>query len=133
MNRLLTILLLLSLLAHSAHAADLFDHDPWTTADTVRQGIYLGLLAVDCGQTTYAFKVLAKKPSYRVAETNPFLDPKPSLERIRNTCVASAITHTIVAFFLPSDYRLALQHVSIGIEVSIVHFNYQSVGLALSF
>ncbi len=82
--------------------ATAFAADPWTTQDTVLEGVYLGLVWIDIGQTGYHLH--SPKRVYG-RERNPLLGPRPSLETIRNYNAAAAILHIVIASALNHPYR----------------------------
>ncbi len=106
-----------------------FAADPWTTQDTVLEGVYLGLLVVDCGQTIYAHS------DESTVEDNRLLQNRPSQEYLRNLCTAMAISHPVAIYFIPGHSRTAFQFMSIMVETYAVWYNLHNLkfGWRLSF
>ncbi len=117
-------LILLVTLPLPAQAAD-----PWTTQDTVLEGVYLGLLAIDCGQTIYAHR------DESAVEDNRLLPKQPSQEYLRNLCAVMAISHPVAIYFIPAHSRTTFQFMSIMIETYAVWYNLQNLrfGLRVGF
>lgn len=88
----------------------------WSGGDTKREAAFLGLLATDCNQTMQQ----AKNGWANFTEQNPILGDKPSVNRVRNYCLASAVTHYAIARTLDDKWRKRFQNVTIGIEVGAV-------------
>ena len=97
----------------------------WSTQDLVLEGVYLGLLAVDCGQTIYGLHGSHGKHGY---ERNPLLGAHPSEERIRNGCILAAFAHIGVSILLPTNLREYFILGSIFVEAFYVGDNSISVG-----
>jgi hypothetical protein len=97
----------------------------WTTADTAREAVYLGLHVADWGQTLQ----IAEHPD-RYSEANPILGRKPTRGRINRYFAATAIGHAAVSYLLPRPYREAWQYVTIGFEGATV---LQNARLGVSF
>ena len=106
-----------------------FAVDPWTTQDTVLEGVFLGVLTVDCGQTAYTV--------HRIngIEENPLYPKRPSIQTIRNYCVLFAVSHVLVSYLLPHKTRTVFQVFSIAIESSVIYDNYRDpkIGFRLLF
>lgn len=120
-------LVLCALLAPlSAQAAD-----PWRPADTLREAGFLALLALDHQQTL----TIARNPQ-EWYERNPLLGRHPSVGKVNNLLLLSAITHPIVSYLLPTnhclgpicDWRAAFQWTTIVMEGGAVAHNF-SIGV----
>ena len=98
--------------------------DPWTNSDTAWQAGYLSLLAVDCAQTR------DMRPQFE--ERNTILGKHPSRGEIDNLCLATALGHTAISYFLPQPYRRYFQIGTIVIEAVVVEHGYK-VGLKLAW
>ncbi len=94
-----------------------FAADPWTTQDTVLEGVYLGLLAIDCGQTIYR-----KQTFDTFQERNPLLRDA-STDVFRATCLTLAILRPLFALWLDQPLRQMFQMTSIVIELYVVTEN----------
>lgn len=110
----------------SAQAAD-----PWRTEDTWREVGFAVVLALDHQQTL----TIARNPQ-EWYELNPLLGKHPSVGKVNNLFLLSAIAHPIVSYLLPTDkclgpicdWRSAFQWTSIVIEGGAVVHNI-SVGI----
>ena len=100
--------------------------DDWTSADTKREAVYLTLHSMDWMQTRY----IAKNPSFH--EQNDLVGRNPSIGKVNNYFVATALLHVGVAYLLPTEYRKAFQYITIGMEIGAVAHNYQ-IGIKLDF
>ena len=99
----------------------------WTTADTVRQGVFTGLTVIDWAQTRY----IAKHP-VEFGETNGILGKEPSVGKVNNYFATAIIGHAAISYILPPAWREGWQYVWIGIEGQKTYHNY-SIGIKLSF
>ena len=100
--------------------------DDWSSADTKREVGYLTLHSIDWMQTRY----ISKNPSYQ--EDNNLIGEHPSLSRVNNYFIATALLHIGVAYLLPSELREPFQYITIAIELGAVAHNYQ-IGIKLDF
>lgn len=100
----------------------------WTTADSVRQGVFTGLTMIDWAQTRY----IAKHSPVEVQEGNPILGKTPSLGRVNNYFAVSIVGHAAISYVLPRPWREGWQYVWIGIEGERIHHNY-AMGVKLSW
>ena len=101
--------------------------DDWSSTDTKREAVYLTLHSMDWMQTRY----IAKNPS-EYSELNSILGEHPSVGKVNNYFVATALLHVGAAYILPSEYRKAFQYLTIGMEFGVVAHNYQ-IGINLDF
>jgi len=115
------LVLSVALLAGSAQA------DEWMTADTQREAVYLALHAMDWAQT----RNIARNP-YKWHEQNSILGEHPSVDRVDAYFAIIALAHVAVSDMLPTEYRTAWQHVSIGFEAGVVGHNL-SLGIGMEF
>jgi hypothetical protein len=91
------------------------------------EAAYLTLLAIDWSQTRY----IAKNPD-RFREINPLLGEHPSLGKVNNYFVASALVNIAAVHYLPERYRKPFQYLTIGFEATTVAHNY-SIGIKLDW
>lgn len=115
----------------------------WTDADTVREAVYLSVLAIDWGQTLQISKHQAKGCTYTVAsgsgfgtkwsgdcdysemeEVNPLLGKHPSNAEINRFFIAGALLHYAIAKTLPSEWREPFQYLGIGLEIGVIGHNF---------
>ena len=115
-----TILFILLLTTTPAFA------DEWITADTWREGTYLGLLAIDWHQTRVC---LASIGCY---EKNPAVGKHPSSQKLNVEVATTALTHIVLAAVLPEKFRAPFQYISIGVEGEVTWHNYR-VRVTLGF
>lgn len=101
--------------------------DDWSRNDIYREALYLSLLTIDCQQTRFG-----ARHQERFEEGNPLLGKHPSVGKINNICVATGISHVLIAGLLPEKWRYAFQGFSIIIETGIVGTNY-SAGVKWGF
>ena len=99
--------------------------EPWSHEDTVRESVYLTLLAVDWAQTRSFLRNGDE-------EANPFLGERPHQDKVDAVVILTGIAHVYVASILPESYRSAFQYVSIGVEVGAVSHNF-SLGVRARF
>ena len=100
--------------------------DEWTKKDTAFQASLLVLKGIDWLQT----KEIARNPHYY--EVNPILGKYPSQNRVDLYFACSAIGHTVVAYYLPSNYRRIWQCIFIGIQVGCIGHNVNA-GVRIKF
>jgi len=102
----------------------------WSTQDLVLEGVYLGLLYIDCGQTIY------RKQSFpRYREANPLIR-YASTDDFRRVCTSLLIFHPIIASHLTEYTRSTFQILSIAFELAAVRKNASirpSVAFRLSY
>jgi hypothetical protein len=102
--------------------------DKWTTEDTVKEGLFLGLLYLDQAQLKYA--VTNQCRSYT---TSPFVGLQRSdKDKIETFFIASAILHPVIAYVLPQPYRAWWQVSGIVVEAYSVGSN-MSAGVGFQF
>lgn len=99
----------------------------WTSADTTRQAIFTGVLALDWAQTRY----IAKHPD-EFNEINTILGYRPTPGRVDGYFASSALIHVGISYLLPDRYRRVWQNVSIGFEAGVVARNYK-LGVGFNF
>lgn len=122
----------------------------WTSADTKRQAIFTGVLALDWAQTRY----IAKHPKYSAdgcdecIEINTILGTSPTTGRVDGYFASAALIHygvsrygiqyiaPVVNRYFPSvtegKLRAGWQYVSIGFEAGVVARNI-NLGIGFSF
>ena len=102
--------------------------DDWSTEDTIRQGVMLGLIAIDWQQT----QEIAKHPEL-YSEVNPIIGKNPTVHGVDNFFLASAIIKTGISYALPAGkWREAWQYINIGASATLVSHNY-NVGIRIQF
>ena len=117
-----TVALLLLILSFPVRATD-----PWTPADSWREGGYFTLHVLDWAQT----RNIARNPD-RWHEMNVVLGEHPSVGRVDRYFALTALAHVGIAVALPRDWRTPFQYVTIGIEAGVVVHNW-SIGLGVRF
>lgn len=103
--------------------------DDWTTADSTREAVYLALLAAYCNMTMQ----LARDGWNGYHEKNPILGETPSVNRVRNTCLLTAISHIGLSYVFDERPRRIFQNFSIAIEAIVVYDIYYNLGLKVKF
>lgn len=101
-------------------------HDPWTTQDTILEGLFLAQLAVDRAQT------MDIKNHPEKFEYNPLLGVNPSDRRINKYFLTIALVHPMLCYVLPKNARNGFQFVSITVEAYAIGNNF-SIGLRARF
>jgi hypothetical protein len=126
---------LLMLFSTSCFAGD------WTTADTAREGVYVGLTLIDGAQTRWFLKHNTVECAPRVGCHNKYAEQditgafgsnKPSVGKVDNLVAASIVAHAAIAYALPPKLRHAWQYIWIGVEAGAVRGNHLA-GVKLSF
>lgn len=116
------------LLASQVHAAE-----PLTTPQVLGEAAFIVLLAADHNQTRQIRNFCrGKGPECDMHEVNPLLGSHPKPARVRNYFVASAITHAVITYAMPSEYRAAWLASSIVFEAVVVGRN-KRLGLRIAF
>ena len=87
-------------------------HDEWTTADTVRHSVLLGLDFVDYRQTIYISHHLDKFSE--LGSTNMGKNPSP--RDVNRYFEKYVLAQTAIAYLLPKDWRAVSQYIFIGDE-----------------
>ena len=100
--------------------------DPWTRQDTYWELAYVGLLALDCNQSSQIQKLGRR-------EQNPFLPSHPSPRTVQAICLGSALGHLAVAYVLPGKWRRGFQVTSVVLEAAVVQDNYYRAGIRFAF
>ena len=103
-----------------------FAQDDWTKKDTVYQATFLALEMVDWLQT----KEIARNTRYY--ETNIILGKYPKQNTVDLYFFSTTITHSVIAYYLPKEYRRIWQCVFIGIQVGCIVHNYNA-GIKINF
>jgi len=110
------------------HALQMNDaHAEWTPADTKREAIWLGIHAVDWGQTRY----IAEHPD-KFSERNFILGKHPSVGQVNTYFVLTSALHYWLMRRMEPETRKMLQWVTIGIGTSNVANNYH-LGVRIGF
>lgn len=105
--------------------------DEWTSADTKREAVFFGLLAIDYKQTL-AIPNLCNARGVCAYELNPILGKYPHEDRVALYFAGSAILHYVIASSLPAEYRKIFQYVTIGAQGGFVLRNWH-VGVKVRF
>ena len=117
------LILLLLLLSSSVYA------DEWTTGDTYRELAFQTLNIIDWGQTRY----VAEHPDqFYEKESQQFIGKHPTTGRVDAYMAQSAVLHFIVAYYLPSSWRVPFQYITIGGKLNNTIGN-ASIGVKVSF
>ncbi len=122
MKLFLTVLIILTLTSPAMA-------DEWDTVDKTLLGVLIASKTIDCFQTRYIFD----NPEWH--ERNPII--RDGVDRygkgfIPLYFVTTTLISTLIADWLPSDYRKAWLGVWVGGSVTTVHRNY-SVGVKMKF
>lgn len=99
----------------------------WTSADTKRQAIFTGVLALDWAQTRH----IARNPD-EFREINTVIGDHPTPGRVDGYFASSALVHFGISYLIPDRYRRVWQNVSIGFEAGVVARNV-NLGIGFSF
>ena len=91
----------------------------WSTQDLVLEGVYLGLLYIDCEQTRVAIHV---KGGHK--ETNPLLYSHPTETQIRDVCFSVMFSQLAVVTLFPR-WRTEVILFSVGFESAAISWNSQ--------
>lgn len=119
MKKIILILLLIS------SPAFCYEHDPWTTQDTVLQLVYITTLSIDCLQT----KSFIKEGR---SESNPVLGKRPSQKKVNLFTLTIMSGHSAISFLLPKKYRPYWQIFFIMEESCSIIYNYKA-GVKIKF
>jgi len=117
------ILIIAITLPVSAYGVEWFT--PLDNHDIYWQTIYTAITCVDWAQTKSSMARGKRK------ETNPILGTKPSQHKIDTLIGAAIISHGLVTWVLPGEYRQYWQWVFISIESVVVMRNYK-VGVRIN-
>ena len=117
MTRMMLTVLALALFVAPVQAQlpPLFGDEPWTTADSWRQGVYIGLTVLDWDKTLR----IVDDPHRR--ERNPFLGPEPSRGKVNLLIGGSIVAHTVIATQLNRPYREGWQYFWMFVEALAVY------------
>jgi len=99
--------------------------DPWTKKDKILEGTYLTLHCADWLQTRSA-------DWNEFYEKNPILGRAPSKSRADIYFLTTGILHPVITHFIPQEYRVYWQAVTIGVEAGTVANNYR-IGMKFGF
>ena len=114
MKKILIALLLVSTQAFA---------DEWRTADSYREGVFLGLHAWDYLQS----RQIAKNPNppgHAYYESNSLLGEHPSVAEVNRYFIISGLLQAGIAYKLPPPWREAFQYVSIGDKIISIRTNW---------
>jgi hypothetical protein len=117
---------LIAILEGCAYASD-----PWTSGDTIRESVYLTMLAIDWGQTNNGLYTPHK--DYEGYELNPIIGRHPTKTNLAIIIASTAIGHGIISYLLPEDWRAGFQYVTIGMEITAVGHNSTVFGMQLDY
>ena len=104
-----------------------WEHDSWTTQDTVLQSAFVALTCIDLWQT-YTFLYIDKDGK----ESNPFMGEHPSKQRFFIIGGGWIVLHSTISYIIPKPYRAIWQFVFIADEIYFIHHNY-SCGVRIKF
>lgn len=94
----------------------------WTTGDTVREALVLGLIALDWKQTRM-FRMDG------IEETNPIVGRNPSRARVNTMIAGAMLAHVGISFALPhGEWRTGWQLAIGGGEAAAVMNNWRGTG-----
>jgi len=99
--------------------------DPWTKTDKILEGTYLTLHCADWLQTRSA-------DWNEFYETNPILGRAPSKGKVDLYFLTTGILHPVITHFIPQEYRVYWQSITIGIEAGAVGNNFH-IGMGIGF
>jgi len=101
----------------------------WSDADTVREAVYLAVLAIDYGQT----RNIAHHPeNWQEITADWAITSHPSAHQVDNYFALLAITQVTIAYLIPAEYRKKFQYINIVCEARAVHSNF-SLGIGVEF
>ncbi len=121
--------------------------DKWTKQNIIMEGMYQLLHFIDWSQTRY----IAKSPSSSrriidfvdwekkkyvfkypkpFSEMNPVIGRHPSVSRVDQYFLITTFLHLAISHYLPENYRVAWQGMTIFVSGGMVGHNY-SVGIKL--
>lgn len=113
--------------------------DEWTGKDTAWQAVYTVMHVADWGQTLDIAESCTdyaagnfKWRGCEYTEANPFLGERPSRREVNTYFASTLIAHTLIAYYLPTEYRRIWQTIWIGIEADQVARNAK-VGVDIRF
>lgn len=98
-----------------------------TKADIIREITWLGIHAIDYGQTLE----IARHPD-KYKELNPILGKHPSVNNVNIYMITTALLHPIISYILPKEYRVIWQYVTISTSTICVINNY-SIGIKINY
>jgi hypothetical protein len=115
----------------------------WSTADTERQALVIGLQVADWSQTLYLTRrqCVSHQPysgdqcSYSYQETGParfFIGEHPSVGKVNNYFAGTIALNTAIAVLLPPRWRPTFQVGSAAYEAYFVIRNH-SIGIKFDF
>ena len=87
-----TLIIALSIILYFTQPA--FAIEPWSTQDLVLEGVYLGLLYVDCAQT----RIVVGRGG---RELNPLLYSHPTETQIRDVCFSVMFSQLAIVTLFP--------------------------------
>ena len=85
--------------------------DEWTTGDTYREVTAFVLRSIDWKTTLD----IARRPQ-EFSELNPLLGHHPSEGKVNTYFLITSLIHPVISYYLPKDYRIAFQYISIGVS-----------------
>ncbi len=104
------------------------DKPKWSMEDIARELGYLTLHGADWAQT----RTIAKNP-LSFHETNPILGVHPSVGKVNNYFLGTALGHMLLMELLPSEYRKWAQYGTIGLEAGVAGRNKVNFGIGMTF
>lgn len=92
----------------------------------VHQATVTGLLVVDWAQT----RDIARRPD--IIEMNPILGENPSINKVNQYFLGSAVLFNTAMYFLPEDHAKKLAYVVGGVQILAIGNNV-AIGVKLDF
>lgn len=123
-KNLIFILIILFVPANS-FSSDWFQ--PFNESEIITQALFTGICLMDWSQTIE----ISRNPQ-KYHETNMALGKHPSEKRVNTLIPAGIISHALITWAIPKEWRPYWQYIWIGIEIDAVHTNLRS-GIAIKF
>ena len=108
--------------------------DEWSTADTYRELTFQAVNIVDWGQTRYIAEHpdLYQEKGLQDGGSSLFISAHPTTNGVDSFMLKVSVLHFVVAYFLPSDWRVAFQYITIGAKLDAT-INNATIGIKVSF
>jgi len=122
LKKLFIIFVLLFLVSAKGMAAD-----KWSTQDVALEITWQVLHSlIDWPQTIH----IAKNPRYH--EVNPLIGRHPSVAKVNVWFLTTALLHPVITHYLPKEYRLPWQALSLTVSSVCVFHNFL-IGIKIDF
>lgn len=102
--------------------------EPWTTTNTVLEGAYVAVVAMDVSQA----RQLQAGRDRGCYEQDPLLGRYPRSSKILCAGVVSVMGQAAIAYALPHPWREVWQGATLSVEVAVVDKNFR-LGWKLNF